>query len=152
MFASDGIDRGKKIGIIISNNLQVEKGCHAMTNATLRGKPDAGNPHVRFDEGEVASAKPRRGSLLYKIKAVLLASVLGGVLPCYVRAADYYFVGASDGSLQEKSNYRIGSTAGDEPTELPGSEDNVFFNTKWGALRTFEVSAADTKFIASRVR
>jgi hypothetical protein len=37
-----------------------------MTNATLRGKPDAGNPHVRFDEGEVASAKPRRGSLLYK--------------------------------------------------------------------------------------
>ena len=38
-----------------------------MTNAILRGKPDAGNPHVRFDEGEVASAKPRRGSLLYKI-------------------------------------------------------------------------------------
>src|SRR5574344_1290263 len=38
-----------------------------MTNATLRGKPDAGNPHVRFDEGEVASAKPRRGSLLYMV-------------------------------------------------------------------------------------
>ena len=37
-----------------------------MTNVILRGKPDAGNPHVRFDEGEVASAKPRRGSLLYK--------------------------------------------------------------------------------------
>ena len=52
-----------------------------MTNAILRGKPDAGNPHVRFDEGEVASyppivgrpegvamrgAKPRRGFLLYK--------------------------------------------------------------------------------------
>ena len=37
-----------------------------MTNAILRGKPDAGNPHVRFDEGEGASAKPRRGSLLYK--------------------------------------------------------------------------------------
>jgi len=37
-----------------------------MMNATLRGKPNAGNPHVRFDEGEVASVKPRRGSLLYK--------------------------------------------------------------------------------------
>ena len=61
-----------------------------MANAALRGKPDAGNPHVRFDEGEVAScteeaslrrvpcrrqpegsasgcaATPRRGSLLYK--------------------------------------------------------------------------------------
>ena len=60
-----------------------------MTNAALRGKPDAGNPHVRFDEGEVApcteevslrrvhwrrqpegrasvcAATPRRGSLLY---------------------------------------------------------------------------------------
>lgn len=87
-----------------------------------------------------------------KIKAVLLASVLGGVLPCQVRAADYYFVGASDGSLQEKSNYRIGSRTGDVPPELPGSEDNVFFNTKWGSLRTYEISAADTKFIASRVR
>ena len=41
-----------------------------MTNAILRGKPDAGNPHVRFDEGEVASAKPRRGSLLYKISLI----------------------------------------------------------------------------------
>ena len=38
-----------------------------MTNAALRGKPDAGNLHVRFDEGEVAlAATPRRGSLLYK--------------------------------------------------------------------------------------
>ena len=44
-----------------------------MTNAILRGKPDAGNPHVRFDEGEVASAKPRRGSLLYK--SLLCASL-----------------------------------------------------------------------------
>ena len=63
-----------------------------MTNAALRGKPDAGNPHVRFDEGEVASypptvgrpegvvmrgAKPRRGSLLYnKISPFLLAAIL----------------------------------------------------------------------------
>ena len=37
------------------------------TGKALYGKPDAGNPHVRFDEGEVASAAtPRRGSLLYK--------------------------------------------------------------------------------------
>ena len=44
-----------------------------MTNAALRGKPDAGNPHVRFDEGEVASAAtPRRGSLLYNNKSLPL--------------------------------------------------------------------------------
>ena len=37
------------------------------TGKALNGKPYAGNPHVRFDEGEVASAAtPRRGSLLYK--------------------------------------------------------------------------------------
>ena len=56
--------------------------------AVLNGKPDAGNPHVRFDEGEVASypptvgrpegvatrgAKPRRGSLLYKSIGLLAA-------------------------------------------------------------------------------
>ena len=36
------------------------------TGKALNGKPYAGNPHVRFDEGEVASAAtPRRGSLLY---------------------------------------------------------------------------------------
>ena len=36
------------------------------TGKALNGKPYAGNPHVRFDEGEVASvATPRRGSLLY---------------------------------------------------------------------------------------
>ena len=52
-----------------------------MTNAALRGKPDAGNPHVRFDEGEVASAAtPRRGSLLYNMKRtknVAMATMIG---------------------------------------------------------------------------
>ena len=70
-----------------------------MTNTALRGKPDAGNPHVRFDEGEVASctaeaslwrvhcrrqpegrasvcaATPRRGSLLYKTKILKLLAL-----------------------------------------------------------------------------
>ena len=46
-----------------------------MTNAALRGKPDAGNPHVRFDGGEVASeATPRRGSLLYNRTKVLICN------------------------------------------------------------------------------
>ena len=37
-----------------------------MTNAILLGKPITGNPHVRFGEGEVASARSRRWSLLCK--------------------------------------------------------------------------------------
>ena len=36
-----------------------------MANTALDGKPYAGNPHVRIDEGDGASAKPRRSSLLY---------------------------------------------------------------------------------------
>ena len=38
------------------------------TGKALNGKPYAGNPHVQFDEGEVApAATPRRGSILYKL-------------------------------------------------------------------------------------
>ena len=54
-----------------------------MTNAVLRGKPDAGNPHVRFDEGEVASAKPRRGPLLYKQKIPGFPSPSLRICPCF---------------------------------------------------------------------
>ena len=62
-----------------------------MTNSILRGKPDAGNPHVRFDEGEVASEKPRRGSLLYKrILRFRLAALLtlGACLACAPAGAE----------------------------------------------------------------
>ena len=45
--------------------------------AALRGKPDAGNPHVRFDEGEVAlAATPRLGAPLYKKIACLAVAGL----------------------------------------------------------------------------
>ena len=33
------------------------------------GKPCAGNPHARFDEGASASEKPRRNALLHSIGA-----------------------------------------------------------------------------------
>ena len=47
------------------------------TGKALNGKPYAGNPHVRFDEGEVASAAtPRRGSLLYKRKVLVVFGAL----------------------------------------------------------------------------
>ena len=47
------------------------------TGKALNGKPYAGNPHVRFDDGEVASAAtPRRGSLLYNTtKLMMIAAV-----------------------------------------------------------------------------
>ena len=55
-----------------------------MTNMILRGKPDVENPHVRFD-GEVASEKPRRGSLhcnrnVFKRMALFVVAV--GMMFC----------------------------------------------------------------------
>jgi hypothetical protein len=71
-----------------------------MTSTAHDGKPYAGNPHVRFDEGEVASctaeaslrrvhcrrqpegrasvcaATPRRGSLLYKKLLIILGAAV----------------------------------------------------------------------------
>ena len=84
-----------------------------MTNAILKGKPYAGNPHVRFDEGEVASEKPRRGSLLYKtptkrtahrlvaVLAIALAFATGGA-----SAADpYYWTGATSADYNTAENW-----------------------------------------------
>ena len=47
------------------------------TGKALNGKPYAGNPHVRFDEGEVASAAtPRRGSLLYNARKLMALAAI----------------------------------------------------------------------------
>ena len=60
------------------------------TGKALNGKPYAGNPHVRFDEGEVASAAtPRRGSLLYNLRKtmILAAVVASAAIPLAANAA-----------------------------------------------------------------
>ena len=47
------------------------------TGKALNGKPYAGNPHVRFDEGEVASAAmPRRGFLLDKKLIMMIGAAV----------------------------------------------------------------------------
>ena len=54
------------------------------TGKARNGKPYAGNPHVRFDEGEVApTATPRRGSLLYKhiARTAFLAAAVAAISP-----------------------------------------------------------------------
>ena len=60
------------------------------TGKVLNGKPYAGKPHIRFDEGEAAlSVTPRRGSLLYKVHTgtgMLLVAALTAVV--WTAAAD----------------------------------------------------------------
>ena len=64
------------------------------TGKALDGKPYAGNPHVRFDEGEVAlAATPRRGSLLCRkqtLKAVVSAAAIcmAAALPSWAEAKE----------------------------------------------------------------
>ena len=117
-----------------------------MTNAILRGKPDAGNPHVRFDAGEVASypptvgrpegvatrgAKPRRGSLLYKKTDMALVAAAAAFLSA--SAANYTFVPTeSDADWSLAANYRDAS--GNAPAQCPGASDTVTLPA--GVVRT----------------
>jgi len=71
----------------------------------LNGKPYAGNPHVRFDEGEAAStATSRRGSLLYN-KTIL--AVVALCMSTAVLAADTDAYIESDGSTGIDTGYRV---------------------------------------------
>ena len=62
------------------------------------GKPCAGNPHARFEEGASAQAEPRRSALLHKAKALFRTTmtysgdILGwkGSLPLYSHIAKGY--------------------------------------------------------------
>ena len=73
------------------------------TGKALNGKPYAGNPHVRFDEGEVASAATsRRGSLLYKTNKLMALATSAALtmtaladLPSGYRQLDYVDTGGS---------------------------------------------------------
>ena len=57
------------------------------TGKALNGKPYARNPHVRFDEGEVASAAtPRRGSLLYSCKSLKFLQFVASAALCAAAA------------------------------------------------------------------
>ena len=80
-----------------------------MTNAILNGKPYAGNPHVRFDEGEVASEKPRRGSLLYKTPTKRTAHRLVAVLSLALAFA-------TGGASAAENLYWTGATSTDYNT------------------------------------
>ncbi len=75
-------------------------------------KPNAGNPHVRFDEGEAASAMtPRRGSLLCKAKtrtcrrALAALGALVAVLPALAETWTYNGANGGDPSANQAANY-----------------------------------------------
>ena len=111
-----------------------------MKNAALSGKPYAGNPHVRFDEGEVASAKPRRGSLLYKLAYAVLFGVF---LSTVAEGAERTWTGAdvaNDPSWANARNWQ-GEAA-------PGAGDEAYFPAVLGDGEVI-VSDADAALVSS---
>ena len=105
------------------------------TGKALVGKPYAGNPHVRFDEGEAASctaeatlrrvhcrrqpegrasvcaATPRRGSLLYKTKTILAAMMAAAFLSvAFADGTTLTWNGADGASWTTGENWLNGET------------------------------------------
>ena len=93
--------------------------------AVLNGKPYAGNPHVRFDEGEVASAKPRRGSLLYKSLKLVAAVVVcaGSAMPALADDWTYSNNVLSDGNWTIAATLKSGNITVGAPTAGEGLLD-----------------------------
>ena len=95
-----------------------------MKEKVMQGKPYAGNPHVRFDEGEVASeATPRRGSLLYNVNKLITfaAVVASAAIPLAANAADdtepytaTWTGEASDGNAANAANWTCYNVFGDK--------------------------------------
>ena len=72
------------------------------------GNPYAGNPHVRFDEGEVASAAtPRRGSLLYNTRKMMALAAVAASAAMYSPSfgATAVWKNNADGNMNDTANW-----------------------------------------------
>ena len=90
----------------------------------MQGKPYAGNPHVRFDEGADVSARPVRSALLYeivKVKSFARAGLLGNPSDGYFgKTLSFAFANFGvDLSLTESSRMRF----------VPGEVDDAMFDS-----------------------
>ena len=100
-------------------------------------EPYAGNPHVRFDEGVVASAAtPRRGSLLYKRIACVVAMnalAVAAIATLSAEAATLTWTGAANNNLWcDVDNW----DAGGEAIDFTAVNDYVFNDLPDGTTLT----------------
>lgn len=99
-----------------------------MANAIQRRKPDAGNSHIRFDGGEVAPAKPRRGSPL-SIRTGIRGFLFVTSVCAFALVASAYtgaqcrWTGGGDGTtLNAGANWNMSGA-------VPGATDSAQFYT-----------------------
>lgn len=105
-------------------------------------KPNAGNPHVRFDEGEATSVMtPRRGSLLCKAKtrtcrrALAALGALVAALPVLAETWTYNGAEESDPLANQSANYVAANVWKD------ASGASKTFDTATTVARTYIVPA-----------
>ena len=100
------------------------------TGKALNGKPYAGNPYVRFDEGEVASAAtPRRGSLLYRKMTAVAAMCGATALAITARATDYVTLVTPNLEWKNASSWSDGKAAHSGADYLIALGDNSAMRT-----------------------
>lgn len=98
-----------------------------MTNEILQGKSDTVNTLIRSDEGEVASAKPRRRLSRHAVKTVFC--LLSFFLVTVSVAGNYAWQGPADdvissGAWGQESNWLVGSV---RAKQVPGIDDVAQF-------------------------
>ena len=104
------------------------------TGKALDGKPYAGNPHVRFDEGEVApAATPRRGSLLYKTMTTAICALFAVLAATLANGANWQPTTAGNYTLTDGANWDTGvaptnstAVANFAPGEISGQQTISF--------------------------
>jgi hypothetical protein len=107
----------------------------------LDGEPYAGNPHMWIDEG-ASVATPRRGSLLYKSRFIIVAAALGAagsldagtvawyhldeVAPGTPVTSDVRFLNAVDSAKLQGRPYSVSSgTLGSTSAYMPAATNDV---------------------------
>lgn len=125
-----------------------------MMNAVLRGKPHAGNPYVRSDELEVASATtPRRLILFYKVTKIvvmascvlsLVASAKADAMLDSIEQGNANALRVVQGLLEEakksaQAKARVQKEAADRANRLADSFNSAVYSGAW--RKTIEVVA-----------
>lgn len=136
-----------------------------MRQVILRRKSDAGNPHVRLDEGKIASAKPGRGSLLGTTQVLqrvlrvglLLAAVSGlgraqaqmggndaAAAPSVLNSAIFWLDAADSSTLTLENGNVIEwkSKTSDQRTATWRGTKPVYDTTTWG-IPTVDVVSSE---------
>ena len=105
----------------------------------MQGKPYAGNPHVRFDEGAGAPRHSGRPALLYKTKTILFAA-----LACLcatqtsVAAVAKVWIGGESGDWNNAANWEVLSESSD-------NSDYIFTNAV--TFSNYSINASASAYV-----